>query len=42
VVSRVFQDALAEMGARHVRIPPYHPQTNGKVERFNRIGGFNW
>jgi transposase len=31
VVSRAFQDALAEMGARHVRIAPYHPQTNGKV-----------
>lgn len=31
VLSRAFQDALAEMDARHVRIAPYHPQTNGKV-----------
>ena len=31
VLSRTFQDALVEMGARHVRIAPYHPQTNGKV-----------
>jgi transposase InsO family protein len=37
VLSRDFQNALAEMGARHVRIAPYHLQTNGKVERFNRI-----
>jgi transposase InsO family protein len=36
VLSQGFQDALAEMGARHGRIAPYHSQTNGKVERFNR------
>jgi transposase InsO family protein len=34
--ARVFQDALAAAGARHVRIRPFRPQTNGKVERFNR------
>lgn len=33
--ARVFQDALAAAGARHVRIRPFRPQTNGKVERFN-------
>jgi transposase InsO family protein len=33
-VSRAFQDALA--GAEHRRIRPRRPQTNGKVERFNR------
>jgi transposase InsO family protein len=31
-----FQQALAETGARHVRIPYRRPQVNGKAERFNR------
>jgi transposase InsO family protein len=31
-----FRQALAELGARHIVIAPYRPQTNGKVERFNR------
>jgi transposase len=34
--SRAFQDALADIGARRKPIPPYQPQINGKVERFNR------
>jgi transposase InsO family protein len=34
--SNDFQAALAEIGARHVLIPAYRPQVNGKVERFNR------
>src|SRR3989441_2600125 len=33
---RDYQRALAEIGARRVFIPPYSPQINGKVERFNR------
>jgi transposase InsO family protein len=34
--SRVFRVALADLGVRHRRTRPYRPQTNGKVERFNR------
>ena len=37
VHSQAFREALVEIGARHVRIAPYRPQTTGKVERFNRI-----
>ena len=37
VLAKSFQAALAEAGARHLRIAPYRPQTNGKAERFNRI-----
>ncbi|MEZ5176613.1 MAG: integrase core domain-containing protein [Acidimicrobiia bacterium] len=34
--SRVFQQALAQAGARHLTTRPYRPQTNGKAERFNQ------
>jgi transposase InsO family protein len=34
--SHVFSEALAERRIRHRRTRPYRPQTNGKVERFNR------
>jgi transposase InsO family protein len=32
--SHRFQEALRELGARHIRIPPYTPRWNGKLERF--------
>lgn len=31
-----FQTALTDLGTRHLLIPAYRPQVNGKVERFNR------
>ncbi|MEW5813769.1 MAG: IS481 family transposase [Actinomycetota bacterium] len=34
--SHTFRDALATTDTRHKRTRPYRPQTNGKVERFNR------
>ena len=34
--SRVFQQALADAGIRHLLTRPYRPQTNGKAERFNQ------
>jgi transposase InsO family protein len=34
--SGLFGAALAASGATHKRTRPYWPQTNGKVERFNR------
>ncbi len=32
--SRLFTQALAELGARQILTPPYTPRWNGKVERF--------
>jgi len=32
--SRHFQEALRQLGARHLLTRPYTPQTNGKAERF--------
>jgi transposase InsO family protein len=32
--SNAFQSLLAELGARHIRTPPYTPRWNGKAERF--------
>ena len=40
--SHAFQAALDELGARHVVTRPYRPQTNGKVERFNRTLNQEW
>jgi len=33
-ISREFNRACAELGARHARTRPYRPRTNGKAERF--------
>ena len=32
--SHAFRATLAELGARHILIPPYTPRWNGKIERF--------
>ena len=32
--SHEFRDTLAELGARHILIPPRTPRWNGKIERF--------
>jgi transposase InsO family protein len=37
-----FREALTALGARHVVIPVYRPQANGKVERFNRTMLTEW
>ncbi|MFD5423880.1 IS481 family transposase, partial [Streptomyces sp. NPDC127069] len=34
--ARIFTQTLAAAGIAHKRTRPYRPQTNGKVERFNR------
>ena len=34
--SQQFRDTLAELGARHILIPPRTPRWNGKIERFFR------
>lgn len=40
--SRMFRDLLAEHGIKHKWTRPYRPQTNGKVERFNRTLQEEW
>ena len=40
--SNDWRDRCAELGIKHSRTKPYHPATNGKVERFNRTLVDEW
>jgi len=40
--SHAWRDRCTELEIRHTRTRPYHPATNGKVERFNRTLVDEW
>ncbi|MFJ7158252.1 IS481 family transposase [Streptomyces sp. NPDC101118] len=40
--SKLFTQTLTAAGIAHKKIRPYRPQTNGKVERFNRTLAEEW
>jgi len=39
---QAFQDALHDLGAKHIRTPPYTPRWNGKAERFIQTLDEEW
>jgi transposase InsO family protein len=41
-VSRRFRQACKRVGVKHIRTRPYHPQTNGKAERFIQTLLHSW
>lgn len=40
--ARLFADTLASVDIDHIRIRPYRPETNGKVERYQRTLATEW
>jgi len=40
--SHAWRDRCATLGIKHTKTKPYHPATNGKVERFNRTLAEEW